>query len=58
MEEFIREKIKDKPINKKKIAIKLGVSALSGILFALTACIVFAVFFQLIYKFDESGNIV
>lgn len=43
MEDFIREKIKDKPVNKKKIFIKVGVSALCGIVFAVTASIVFCI---------------
>lgn len=44
MEEFVHEKIKDKPLNKKKIIIRLGLCALGGIIFALTACITFAIF--------------
>ncbi len=43
MEDFIREKIKDKPLNKKKIAIKLAISAACGLVFALTSVIVFAI---------------
>ena len=35
--EFVREKIKQKPVNKKKIAHKLLVSALCGLIFAFTA---------------------
>lgn len=38
--EFIREQIKDKPINKKKILQKVGVAALCGATFALAACFV------------------
>ncbi len=38
--EFIREKIKEKPISRKKIAIKVGLAALYGIVFALVVCIV------------------
>ena len=36
--EFIREKIKEKPINKKRIAIKMGIAALCGLIFALVVC--------------------
>ena len=36
--EFIREKIKEKPINKKRIAIKIGIAALCGLIFALVVC--------------------
>ena len=35
---FIREKIKSKPINKKRLAIKLGMAALCGLVFALALC--------------------
>ena len=39
---FVREKIKNKPMNKRRTLIRLLISALSGIVFAGTACIVFA----------------
>jgi serine protease Do len=39
---FVREKIKEKPFNKKRELIRLLLSALSGILFAGMACLVFA----------------
>lgn len=39
MEEFVREKIKDKPINKRKIVIRLLVAAACGVVFAITACL-------------------
>ena len=42
MEEFVREKIKDKPINKRKIVIRLLVAAACGVVFAITACLVAA----------------
>lgn len=42
--EFIREKTKDKPINKKRVFIQLGIAALCGLVFALTACIVVLLF--------------
>lgn len=38
--EFIREKIKEKPINKKKFWNKLVVSGLCGIVFAIAFCLV------------------
>ena len=53
MEDFIREKIKDKPVNKKKIFIKVGVSALCGIVFAVTASIVFCI---LVPHFPEKDD--
>lgn len=42
MEEFVREKIKDKPINKRKIVIRLLVAVACGVVFAITACLVAA----------------
>ena len=44
MEQFIREKIKDKPLNKKRLAKKAGTAALCGVAFAVAASIVFAIF--------------
>ncbi len=40
--EFIREQIKDKPVNKKKALNKVGFSALCGAVFALAAAVIFA----------------
>ena len=37
MEQFIREKIKDKPLNKKRLAKKAGTAALCGVAFAVSA---------------------
>ena len=54
MEEFIREQIKEKPLNKKKIFIRLGVSALCGLVFALVACLVFALAAPFFFK-DKTG---
>ena len=47
MEQFIREKIKDKPLNKKRLAKKAGTAALCGVVFAVAASIVFAIFLRL-----------
>lgn len=44
MEEFIREQIKDKPINKKKVKERIITSALSGVAFGLGACLVVGLF--------------
>lgn len=38
--EFIREKIKEKPISRKRVFQQLAVAILCGILFAVTACMV------------------
>lgn len=40
--EFIREKIKNKPVNKKRTLMKLAGSAACGLVFAGVACLVFA----------------
>lgn len=41
-DEFIREKIKDKPVNRKRLWYKIGTSAMCGLAFALIASVVFA----------------
>lgn len=46
--EFIREKTKDKPINKKRIAAKVGVSALCGVVFALAAGLIAMLFMPIL----------
>lgn len=38
--EFIREKIKEKPISKRRIAMRVGIAALCGLAFALVVCVV------------------
>lgn len=48
--EFIREKIKEKPINRKKEYKKIGYSALSGLAFGLTAVLVIVAFSPIIAK--------
>lgn len=54
MEEFVREKIKDKPLNKKKIATRLVMSALNGFVFALVACLTIALFWPKITGANEA----
>lgn len=39
--EFIREQIKNKPVNRKKAAAKVGICAIYGVVFALAAAVVF-----------------
>lgn len=41
---FIREHIKEKPINKKRIFINIGVAALCGLVFAIVVCVVLVLF--------------
>lgn len=48
--EFIREKIKDKPISRKRLASKLLTAALSGLVFAAAACVVLLICFPLLKK--------
>ncbi len=38
--EFIREKIKEKPISKRRLAMNLGIAALCGLVFAGVVCLV------------------
>ena len=58
MEEFVREKIKDKPINKRKIAIKILVAAVCGAVFAITACLVAAFLWPKINPQNENNTVV
>ena len=39
--EFIREQIKNKPVNRKKAVAKVGICAICGVVFALAAAVVF-----------------
>lgn len=41
--EFIREKIKEKPISKRRIAMRVGIAALCGLVFAIVVCIVLVI---------------
>ncbi len=41
--EFIREKIKEKPISKRRIAMNLGMAALCGLVFAAVVCVVLVI---------------
>lgn len=40
--EFIREQIKNKPVNRKKAAAKVGICVIYGVVFALVAAVTFA----------------
>lgn len=48
--DFIREKIKEKPISKKRLLIKLGTAALCGLVFAAVVCLVLAIFLPILQK--------
>ena len=54
--EFVREQIKEKPVNRKKIAKKLGFAALCGVVFAMAACIVVLLFMPSIKAAFAAGN--
>ena len=56
MEQFIREKIKDKPLNKKRLAKKAGTAALCGMAFAVAASIVFAIFLPVINRQSKKAS--
>ena len=56
MEQFIREKIKDKPLNKKRLAKKAGTAALCGVAFAVAASIVFAIFLPVINRQSKRAS--
>ena len=56
MEQFIREKIKDKPLNKKRLAKKAGTAALCGVAFAVAASIVFAIFLPVINRQSKKAS--
>jgi serine protease Do len=53
---FVREKIKEKPINKKKALVRILVSALSGIVFAGMACLVFVIMLPRLQILMESHS--
>lgn len=56
--DFIREQIKEKPLNKKKLMVRVGMAALYGAVFAFTASIVFAIVMPCILgaEEDEKGT--
>lgn len=54
--EFIREQIKEKPMNRKKIAKKLGLAALCGVVFAVAACVVVLIFLPGMKAVMGAGN--
>lgn len=41
--EFIREQIKEKPMSKRRITMRIGIAALCGLTFALVVCVVLAI---------------
>ena len=52
--EFVREKIKDKPKNHKCLFVKICSAALSGVVFALAAILVLFMLFPLVEKRMEA----
>lgn len=55
--EFIREKIKEKPISKKRILTNLGIAALCGLVFAAVVCVVLIIAVPIITKPQEGEEI-
>ena len=56
--EFIREKIKEKPISKRRIMMKVGIAAICGLAFALTVCIALLIAIPMIkdkWQDNQSG---
>lgn len=54
--EFIREKIKEKPISKKRLATKVGIAALCGLVFALVVCVVLMIAVPMIKESWEADD--
>lgn len=52
--EFIREKIKEKPISKRRIAMKVGIAALCGLAFALMVCLVLIIALPIINRNQDT----
>ena len=42
--DFIKEKIKDKPVNKRRLLVRGGFNLLCAVIFGLVACFVFSLF--------------
>ncbi len=55
---FIKETVKEKPINKKRIAVRFIVSALSGAIFAVVACGIIALLLPRWTNINEIKNLV
>lgn len=54
--EFIREKISERPINKKKLARKMAMTAGAAVLFGLIACTTILLLEPVLSKFIKSGS--
>ncbi len=46
--DFVREQIKERPINRRKLIKKVGLAALCGVAFAVAACLVMLIFSPMI----------
>ena len=55
--EFIREKIKEKPISKRRIAMRIGMAALCGLVFALVACVVLLVAMPFLFPEQDTETL-
>ena len=54
--EFIREKIKEKPISKRRIMMRVGIAALCGLAFVLAVCIALLIAIPLIKNKLQTDN--
>lgn len=55
--DFIREKIKEKPISKKRLAMKIGSAALCGLVFAVVVCGVLLLFAPMIQQYIGTSGL-
>lgn len=56
--DFIHERIKEKPMNKKRLVMKIGMAVLCGFVFALTVCIALLLLLPRIkQKVEEERNV-
>lgn len=54
---FVREKIKDKPVNKKKILLHMLYMGASGLIFGLAAITVFGIGYHILQKKNASSEV-
>ena len=55
--EFIREQIKEKPISKKKVVMRVGLAALCGLVFAMVVCVVLIIAVPYIMPINNSESV-
>lgn len=55
--DFIREKIKQKPVNKKRMMMRIGVSALCGLVFSGVVCVVLVLFAPMLQNYINASAV-